>query len=435
MSETNFGVWNVAESPIAIEYSLEALEQIRLAVQEGFQRLSRGGIEAGGVLYGTREGRTVKILAQRPIPCEHTRGPAFLLSDQDKAGLTSLLDRNEAALRDMVVVGWYVSHTKSEICLNDSDLEIYDGYFAAPWQVTLVLRPGRYGGTRAGFFVRETDGSVKAQRSYLDFNVPDRTPNSLERVPGERPPARPGPMDRTPQSRTQLLRASRQVDPVRETPPVYREEPPAPRIADARLDPPRFQVPRAADPPMFKVEPKRKLTWLWLLLWVVSLAVTGFGVRYFLDRTGAVEPLGLAVTERDGQLQIEWNKAAKPIRAAIRGVLSVSDGPDSKEVPLNPEELAKGTMAYMRHGAEVQIKLSVFTPDGKPSQESTRFLGREISPKESEDLVAMRRQRDQLAAEVQRLEAARESQLERIQQLERTIRLLETRLNIRGDKQ
>ncbi len=435
MSETNFGVWNVAESPIAIEYSLEALEQIRLAVQEGFQRLSRGGIEAGGVLYGAREGRTVRVLAQRPIPCEHTRGPAFLLSDQDKAGLTALLDRNESALQEMIVVGWYVSHTKSEICLNDSDLEIYDGYFAAPWQVTLVLRPGRYGGTRAGFFVRETDGSVKAQRSYLDFNVPDRTPNSLERIPGDRAPIRPGPADRTPQSRTQLLRASRMVDPVREPPQTHREEPPTPRAAEARLDPPRFQAPRSIDPPTFQSAPKRSLLWLWLVLWIVSLAATGFGVRYFLDSTSVAESLGLTATERDGQMQIEWNKAAKPIRTATRATLTIADGSTSKELPLNADELAKGTTTYVRHGAEVQIKLSVFAPDGKPSQESTRFLGREVNPKESEDLVAMRRQRDQLAAEVQRLEAGRESQRERVQQLERTIRLLETRLNIRGDKQ
>ena len=53
--DTNFGLWAVAESPLTIEYSLVVLEEIRHAVTEGFQRLSRGGIEVGGGEPGVRE--------------------------------------------------------------------------------------------------------------------------------------------------------------------------------------------------------------------------------------------------------------------------------------------------------------------------------------------------------------------------------------------
>src|SRR3984957_1870108 len=164
MSETKFGSWNVAESPIEIEYSLVLIEEIRHEVAEGFQRLSRGGIEVGGVLYGTRDGRTVRALAIRPIVCEHARGPAFVLSDKDKAALKEQLDqdRQDRRLEGWVPVGWYISHTRSEIALVDSDLEIYSTFFPAPWQVTLVIRPGRAGRMRAGFFVREADGTVKS---------------------------------------------------------------------------------------------------------------------------------------------------------------------------------------------------------------------------------------------------------------------------------
>ena len=76
MSDVKFATWNVAESPITIEYSLIVIEEIRHAVAEGFQRLSRGGIEVGGILYGTRDGRTVRVMAMRAIACEHARGPA-----------------------------------------------------------------------------------------------------------------------------------------------------------------------------------------------------------------------------------------------------------------------------------------------------------------------------------------------------------------------
>ncbi len=434
MNDPNFGTWNVAESPFTAEYSIEVIEQIRAAVQEGFQRLSRGGIEAGGVLYGTHSGRTIRVLAQRPIPCEHTRGPAFLLSDQDKAGLTALLDRRDKSLGDLTVVGWYVSHTKSEICLNESDLEIYNGYFAAPWHVTLVLRPGRYGGTRAGFFVREPDGSVQVERSYLDFNVPDRTPNALERIVAEPRQQRPGPADRTPQSRTHLLRASRQVDSARAVP----AQPPAPappRPAESKLEPPRFQAPRMQEVPRFATEPPRNLKWVWWLMWVVSLAATGYGAHWFAGASALPEPLDLRVAERDGQLQIEWNRSARIVAMASRALVNITDGTASKEIPLNLDDLRKGSMPYVRRAAEVQVKLSVFSPEGKSTQESTRFLGREAPAKDSEDLAALRRQRDQLAEEVNRLQRTKGSQTERIQQLERAVRILETRLNIRGDKQ
>lgn len=137
MSETRFGSWSAPESPVSIEYSLVVIEEIRQEVSEGFQRLSRGGMEVGGVLYGSRDGRTVKIQAMRPIACEHARGPAFLLSDQDRASLAEQLQRDseDPRLEGMMCVGWFLSHTRSEILLSESDLGIYTAYFSAPWQV------------------------------------------------------------------------------------------------------------------------------------------------------------------------------------------------------------------------------------------------------------------------------------------------------------
>src|SRR5580698_10648401 len=193
MSEMKFAAWNVAESPITIEYSLIVIEEIRHAVAEGFQRLSRGGIEVGGVLYGTREGRTVRVMAMRPIACEHARGPGFLFSDKDRVALNEQLvrDKEDPQLQELISVGWFLSHTRSEIALTESDLEIYSIFFPAPWQVSLVIRPGRGGSMRAGFFVREADGTVRGERSYLEFNFPDRLAGVLERLPDRPPRDRP----------------------------------------------------------------------------------------------------------------------------------------------------------------------------------------------------------------------------------------------------
>src|SRR3984957_7508234 len=189
-TDVKFGSWSVTESPVMIEYSLVVIEEIRHEVAEGFQRLSRGGIEVGGVLYGTRDGRTVRVLAMRPIACEHARGPAFLLSDKDRIALNDQLTRDaeDSQLEGLISVGWFLSHTRSEIALTESDLEIYTIFFPAPWQVSLVIRPGRGGSMRAGFFVREADGTVKSEQSYLEFNFPDRLAGVLDRSPGDRTP-------------------------------------------------------------------------------------------------------------------------------------------------------------------------------------------------------------------------------------------------------
>jgi len=91
MNDVKLGSWSVDGCPITVEYSLVVIEEIRREVTGGVQRLSRGGIEVGGVLYGTREGSAVRIVAMRPIACEHARGPGFLLSDKDRVELNDQL--------------------------------------------------------------------------------------------------------------------------------------------------------------------------------------------------------------------------------------------------------------------------------------------------------------------------------------------------------
>src|SRR5580698_8226349 len=264
MSEMKFAAWNVAESPITIEYSMIVIEEIRHAVAEGFQRLSRGGIEVGGILYGTREGRTVRVLAMRTIACEHARGPAFLLSDKDRKVLNEQLaaDAQDPQLEGLVSLGWFLSHTRSEIVLSDSDLELYSIFFPAPWQVTLVVRPGRGGAMRAGFFVREADGTVKNERSYLEFNFPDRLAGVLDRAPGPRPERVPGERRLNTVPRSEAFQTSSGAAAA-----ARRELAPLQDIAAPSFGQPQY----LPSPP-----PKRK--WPWLVGWaavVIILAVFG----------------------------------------------------------------------------------------------------------------------------------------------------------------
>jgi proteasome lid subunit RPN8/RPN11 len=413
MSEVKFAAWTVAESPITIEYSLIVIEEIRHAVAEGFQRLSRGGIEVGGILYGTREGRTVRILAMRPIACEHARGPAFLLSDKDRMVLNEQLtaDAEDPHLEGLMSVGWFLSHTRSEITLSDSDLELYSIFFPAPWQVTLVVRPGRGGSMRAGFFVREADGTAKSERSYLEFNFPDRLAGVLDRAPGPRPERVPGERRLNAMPRSEAFQST-----VGAVAAARREIPPQEEIAPPSFGQPKY-IPAQA--------PKRK--WPWLLGWAVLVIIAAvFGLRYWMFRP-VTEPIALTVVEHDGQLRIEWNHAARPVTGAVRGTLVINDGSNTQTFALSPRELTAGNYTYERKSGDIEVRMSVEDSEGAKVQEASRFVGQAPVKVDQGELSDLKRKRDELEAEVARLIRANRAQDEKIQQLQRTVQIMQTR--------
>jgi len=412
MSDVKFGSWTVADSPIIIDYSLVVVEQIRHQVAEGLQRLSRGGIEVGGVLYGTHDSGTVRLLAVRSIACEHARGPGFLLSDRDRVGLNEQLagDKNDPHLQDLVSVGWFLSHTRTEISLAESDLELYSIFFPAPWQVTLVVRPGRGGSMRAGFFVREADGTVRSDRSYLEFNFPDRLAGVLD-PPPDRPRERP---------------PRESVD--RRIPTFFRAETAAPAPASTPEHCEPSPIAQADAGPQLLATPPVRRKWPWLIAWaMVVLALVVLGLRWWMP--ASPEPIALAVVERDGALQIEWNRAARPVIRAARGSLEIVDGSDSRTIALTPQALALGRYAYQRKSGDVEVRMSVENAGGAKTWEASRFLGRAPSAN-SPDPAELEKRRADLQAEVDRLRRENAAQAAKIQQLERTLRVLETRLGI-----
>jgi len=133
------------------------------------------------------------------------------------------------------------------------------------------------------------------------------------------------------------------------------------------------------------------------------------------------------VVEREGQLNIEWNRAAQPIAKAVRGSLEIADGPQSRTIPLAPADLAQGKFAYKRATGDIQVRMRVEAPDGTKLQEASRFLGPPPSAGNADQLKALEQRRDELDAEVTRLKQSNDQQAQRIQQLERTLKILQTR--------
>lgn len=419
MSDVKFGSWVVPESPVDVEYSLIVIDEIRQVVADGFQRLQRGGIEVGGVLYGTREGRVVKVMAMREIACEHARGPTFHLSDNDRAALTAQLarDKQDMRLEGLVVVGWFLSHTRSDVTLQQSDLDTYSAFFPEPWQVTMVVHPERAGAMRAGFFVREPDGSVKGERSYQEFNFPDRMAGVLDRPPRDRRPPMEPPGERIATSR---YPARPETVEAIEAPPERIEQYDAPTFGQ-----PVRAIPQYAPYP----NTKRKIPWTIIAIVAAALVIAVVGLR-FLGPQLRVEPLSLAVIERDGQLQIQWNHASQSIAGATSGTLDIVDGGEKRSIPMNRNELAQGSFTYMRRSGDVEVRLAVNASGGGRMEEASRFLGTAPAAVDASEMDAIKVERDALQDEVTRLRGQTGQQAARIQQLERTLVILQSRLGI-----
>lgn len=197
---TNLKIWRIQQCPFLIECSPAVLEQVRREVEQAYKS-HRGKLETGGVLFGIHQPERIQILAAKPLECEHSMGPGFVLSGKDEQRLAQLVvaPATDPELKDMVALGWYHSHISSGIFLSERDLQIHSRYFDAPFQIALVIRRESERPARAGFFFRESSGEIHAEASYQEFTI--ETPQA--EGPGLRPPvvSRPAPSHRRRPSR------------------------------------------------------------------------------------------------------------------------------------------------------------------------------------------------------------------------------------------
>jgi hypothetical protein len=114
--------WNPPQSPLCIEYP----EELLCGLEADPAR-----IETTGLLYGVREGNTVRVQS--------------LQAGQDRLGI-------------------YVVRLRGEVFLTERNIELFERTGA---NVVLVMA-----GAKAGFFVRDAQGALESIRSYEEFDIP-----------------------------------------------------------------------------------------------------------------------------------------------------------------------------------------------------------------------------------------------------------------------
>ena len=403
-----FFTWQPPDGSVKIHLLFDVIDRILPDVMRGFGALPRRGAEVGGILFGKFDlDASIGVLIEdfEPIPCEYSTGPSYHLSQRDLERLEEAL--REAHSRNQTVVGLYRSHTRKELFLDADDLDLAKQYFANPAQVILLIKPFATRTSVAGFFFWE-DGEIHSESSYREFPFHRRElgggePN-LSAGPGLE---LPGVQYRTAEDIDPALRRHSLPSP----PPLF--EPPAPlaraggAAAESFLEPRRAWAVDAADTserrvpsvhrpaqpaaiPTFGLPPRppkdqqgARRKWLLTPVLLGVLSVSGYVLYQQLAPpapaptppvTNATLLLKLEVVENGDRLEVNWERQSAVIAGAVRGTLTVLDGPNRRNIELTASQLRNNRVLYSRLTGDVLFRLEVFTSERSSLTESVRFV-------------------------------------------------------------
>ncbi len=416
-TENALATWKVDQCGFTIDYSVRVIDDIRLAVVDAFFSLPRGGAEIGGILLGTHTSHRVTITGHQPLDCEHATGPSFVLSPNDHAKLADMLAAARGNPGGPEPVGWYHSHTRSDIHLSAPDVLIHRRYFPELWQVALVMRPHTFQPTKAGFFFQEADGSIRATASYHEVvleplemrplpdpgTLPPPMPTLMKAPPPPAPAPAPIPVyppRREPEAAPAVTALASTAEPqARSTiQPMELSEIPAPvDIPPREVEPEPLIEPDAAPPvevapPAFtQGEPARSWGGFGVLAALVvglGLGAAGYQTRQLwlphIMPSGQNAPaaanassIGLTTLDVGGQLQIRWDRDSAAVRGAEEASLVIEDGSALPQaVQLDSTHLRLGSFTYGRQTERVDVAFTLHGPNGQTVREVSTYLGK-----------------------------------------------------------
>lgn len=366
-----------------VEWDPAVLDEIRQAAVDGLLRLGHGGLEAGGVLFGTVAGGVISVRAQREVPCEHALGPSFSLSEKDRAAFAEVLRSpdSDPDLAGIEAVGWYCSHTRTDLQLLERDQELHDRFFAQADRILLLVKPSKFERSRGLVLARSEAGGLTPLGEELDLGggLPAVRAQRSERIRAEAEPA---------------------VDPV----------------VDPAVDP--VPVPLI---PQGQPEATRPAgTWRLLLIAagvILLLACTAaIGIRFskIPSPAPAIRPVALRVSDGGSTATIQWDPQATVLEHASQALLEVREGDRSPQtIALQAGAIRQGQFIYPRSSDTLQIDMNVngarsgavtlIAPLPKPPAAA---LAGESDRKRSEDpKEALEKQLAAMKAELQRLQS------------------------------
>ena len=162
-------VWEVAQKPVSVQIPFSLIDRLEREAVENFRSLTSRGSEIGGLLVGAVSSGNplvVTVADYELIECDYTRGPLYRLSDADMGRFEQARDRRLAS--GAGIAGYFRSHTRKGMSLDNDDLSFFQARFRDPHQIALLVRPFATKASTAGIFIWE-NGKVNGDASYLEF--------------------------------------------------------------------------------------------------------------------------------------------------------------------------------------------------------------------------------------------------------------------------
>jgi hypothetical protein len=311
--------WTSADGRRRVYLSLDLVERLSVEVMRAYASVPRRGAEVGGfligrVLAGPEPG--IAVDDYFAVPCQHQFGPSYVLADDELL----LFQERVAGFRSpgQMPVGYYRSHTREGIELGTEDQSLLARCFPAPPELALLLKP------------TSTRLSVGAFCFAFEPGLPPAPPHF-------------------PFRRKELEAAALRPAPVP-------ERVPGPELIPVDASSPAPQPRRTAP------------AGLWIALSVLGL-IAGLALGFFLAQTLTSSrtvleqerfySIGLSVTRSGDNLNVRWDRQSKPVRAAVKGTLTIQDGSRRSELEMDAVQLQGGALIYRPSGKQVRFTMEL----------------------------------------------------------------------------
>jgi len=369
---------------LSISIEFDVIDRLNFEIMKGYGAVPKRGAEVGGILLGTAERGDrliVKIEDFVAVPCEHLRGPSYILSDSDLVRFSAALEEWAPAPDKRIhAVGYFRSNTRGEFLIGAEDRALLEGRFNAD-SVCLLVRPYATRIGEAAFFWNE--GGVFHEQPNGDI-----FPFRRKELGGGPRPKRSAPGENGHKEIAYDTGFGGNGD---------AEDPhtglAGSGVASAIVD---SAVPtfgglagnQAAEPAPSAGDGTEKKAgsgapgWVWIPLSFVFLllgVVLGFQISMSLNKPPApskqVDPyaLGMSMARSGDSLLVKWNLDAPAVQKAQRAVLTIFDGDTRKSVDLALDDLARGGVLYRNHAESVRVRLEVFHSDARTVTESAEI--------------------------------------------------------------
>jgi protein TonB len=405
--------WVVPQKPVSVRIPFALIDRLEHEAMESFRSLHSRGSEIGGFLLAyvsPGDPAAVSIEDYELVACDYSRGPLYRLSDADRALFEREIEQRRAA-GDLVVAGFFRSHTRKGLALDADDLALFKTSFSDPRNVALLIRPFATKASVAGLFIWE-DGAVRGDASYLEFpfRSSELTPSkpveeASPPVPEAAQPAPPEAAVGKPPARAQIVPIASRREMAPPVPPPFVEVPAAEIAEPAAVAATPAPENNALDalPSAFRTDVEAPaagfLAFRWsakmarmavlaaaqLVVIVLLFVYPGFLVHRASRSPASPQqdssPLALRVEHSGGELMLTWNRESTAIKSATRAVLAISDGAQHENVDMDLAQLRNGSIVYSPSSSDIVFRMEVMGSDQtKTTSESVRVLRTRPSP-------------------------------------------------------